>query len=96
VQIMDLVGGNQRSLKQRQSNLREYAFLRCSRRPVFALHYAVLGGRRVEADSVHHSLVSLPASVYGPTQSASCSCIDLHQTRCIFFTSSAELPFVAR
>ena len=49
---MDLVGGNQRSPKQRQSYVREHALLRRSRCPVFALHHAVVGGRRAETDAV--------------------------------------------
>ena len=49
---MDLVGRNQRSPKQRQSYVRELTSLRRSCRPVFALHHAVIGGRRAECDAV--------------------------------------------
>ena len=49
---MDLVGGNQRSPKQCQSYVREHASLWRSRRPVFALHHAVIGGWRAETDAV--------------------------------------------
>src|SRR5271168_4715218 len=44
----------------------------------------------------HHSCGVWCASEYGPTQSASCICIDLIHALCILSTSSAEFPFAAR
>ena len=49
---MDLIGGNQRSPKQRQSYVREHAPLWRSRCPVFALHDTVVGRRGAETDAV--------------------------------------------
>jgi hypothetical protein len=47
------------------------------------------------SESDHHWFGACRASMYGLAQSASCSCIDLHQARCILSTSSAEFPFAA-
>jgi len=52
VQIVDLIGRNQRSLKERESYVREGALLRGSGSPIFALHHAIVGGGSAECDAV--------------------------------------------
>ena len=52
MKIVNLIGGNSLSPKKRQSYMRERAFLRGSRRPVFALHISEIRRRRPEGDAI--------------------------------------------
>ena len=49
---MNLVGGDRRPPKQRQSYMCEYAVLGRACSPVFALHESKIGGRAAECDAI--------------------------------------------
>jgi hypothetical protein len=52
MKIMNLVGRDRRSLKQRQSYMREDTLLCRPCRPIFTLHHPVVRGRTPERDSI--------------------------------------------
>jgi len=52
MEIENLVGGDRRPPKQRQSYSCEYAVLGSARSPVFALHQSKIGGRAAECDAI--------------------------------------------
>lgn len=52
MKVVNLVGGDRRPSKQRQSYMCESAVLRRSGSPVFALHQPIICGLRAECDAI--------------------------------------------
>ncbi len=52
MQIVNLIGGNRRSPKKRESNMSKNSRLSRARRPILTLHQSVIGGRRAEGNSI--------------------------------------------
>ena len=52
MEIVNLISGDRRPPKQRQSYMRKHALLRRSRGPILASHYPVVSGRGSEPDSI--------------------------------------------